>query len=238
MNAELLKLRYLPTPRWTAAFVAAVVVIVGVVLLAVAPTDPDKYVSIPNTTIGLTTAIAAMVFGVWLATLEFSAGTLQRTLTAEPDRNRVLAHKLLVVVVVAAIGGLLVAASAGGLAHLAANRAGIEIDDSDLAGQLFGSVPVWMASAVIGFGFGLLARSPGGGIAVSLVFVLAFDGIISFIPGVQDYTYGQLTADLTNTIGGTGETQNGLAVAIVGTVAWCALIVAPGWVRFLRGDLK
>ena len=238
MNAELLKLRYLPTPRWTAAFVAAVVVVVGVVLLAVAPTDPDKYVSIPNTTIGLTTAIAAMVFGVWLATLEFSAGTLQRTLTAEPDRNRVLAHKLLVVIAVAAIGGLLVAASAGGLAHLAANRAGIEIDDSDLAGQLFGSVPVWIASAVIGFGFGLLTRSPGGGIAVSLVFVLAFDGVISFIPGVKDYTYGQLTADLTNGIGGTGQTQNGLAVALAGTIAWCALILAPGWVRFLRGDLK
>lgn len=238
MNAELLKLRYLPTPRWTAAFVAAVVVIVGVVLLAVAPSDPDKYISIPNTTIGLVTAIAAMVFGVWLATLEFSAGTLQRTLTAEPDRNRVLAHKLLVVIAVATIGGLLVAASAGGLAHLAANRAGIEIDDSDLAGQLFGSVPVWMASSVIGFGFGLLARAPGGGIAISLVFVLAFDGVISFIPGVQDYTYGQLTADLTNNIGGTGETQNGLGLAIIGTAAWCALIVLPGWVRFLRGDLK
>ena len=238
MNAELLKLRYLPTPRWTAAFVAGVVLVVGVVLLAVAPTDPDKYVSIPNSTIGLVTAIAAMVFGVWLATLEFSAGTLQRTLTAEPDRNRVLAHKLLVVIAVAAIGGLLVAASAGGLSHLAADRAGVAIDDGDLAGQMFGSVPVWLSASVIGFGFGLLARSPGGGIAISLVFVLAFDGIISFIPGVQDYTYGQLTGDLTSNIGGSGQTQNGLAVAIVGTVAWCALILAPGWVRFLRGDLK
>ncbi|WP_445152132.1 hypothetical protein [Baekduia sp. Peel2402] len=238
MNAELLKLRYLPTARWTAAFVAGVVLIVGVVLLAVAPKDPNKYISIPETTIGLTTAIAAMVFGVWLATLEFSAGTLQRTLTAEPDRNRVLAHKLVVVITVAAIGGLLVAASAGGLAHLAANRHGVGIDDGDLAGRLFGSVPVWMAGAAIGFGFGLLARAPGGGIAVSLVFVLAFDGIISFIPGVQDYTYGQLTSDLTTNIGGNGQTQNGLAVAIIGTIAWCALIIAPGWVRFLRGDLK
>ena len=131
MNAELLKLRYLPTPRWTAAFVAAVVLIVGVVLLAVAPREPDKYVSIPTTTVGLTTAIAAMIFGVWLATLEFSADTLQRTLTAEPDRNRVLAHKLLVVVAIAVVGGLLVAASAGCLAHLAANRHGVEIDDGE-----------------------------------------------------------------------------------------------------------
>ena len=238
MNAELLKLRYLPTARWTAAFVAGVVVIVGVVLLVVAPSDPDKYVSISNATVGLVTELAAVVFGVWLATLEFSAGTLQRTLTAEPDRKRVLGNKLLLTLAVVAVGGLLVAASAGGLAHLAANRAGVEIDDGDLAGQLFGAVPTWVAGAAVGFGFGLLARSLGGGIAVSLVFLLAFDGIISFIPGVQDYTYGQLSADLSNGIGGTGSTQNGVAVALLGTIAWCALILTPGWVRFLRGDLK
>lgn len=63
MNAELLKLRYLPTPRWTAAFVA-VVLIVGVVLLAVAPSEHDKYVSIPNTTIGLMVVVAASAVSV------------------------------------------------------------------------------------------------------------------------------------------------------------------------------
>jgi len=238
MNAELMKLRYLPTARWTAAFVAAAVLIVGLVLLAVAPSNPDKYVSIPDTTIGLVTSIAAMVFGVWLATLEFGAGTLQRTLTAEPDRKRVLTNKLVLTIAVVAVGGLLVAASAGGLSHLAANRAGVEIDDGDLAGHLFGAIPGWISAAAIGFGFGLLARAFGGGIAVSLVFVLAFDGIVSFIPGAQDYTYGQLSADLANGISGSGETQSGLAVALIGVIVWCAVIITPGWVRFLRGDLK
>ena len=40
MRGEIIKLRYLPTPRWTAAVVAATVVIVGAVLLIVTPEDP------------------------------------------------------------------------------------------------------------------------------------------------------------------------------------------------------
>ena len=105
MNGEIIKLRYLPTPRWTAAVVAATVVIVGAVLLIVSPDDPSKYVTIPNTAVGLVTMLAAAVFGVWVATLEFSAGTLQRTLTAEPDRNRVLTSKLALALAVTAIAG-------------------------------------------------------------------------------------------------------------------------------------
>lgn len=238
MSAELMKLRYLPLPRWTAVLLAAVVVIVGTVLAIIEPSDPAKYVDIPDTTIGLITTLAALVFGVWSATLEFSAGTLQRTLIAEPDRSRVLLSKLLLVLAVTAVGGLLVAAGAGGVAHLAANHAGVAIDDGDLAGRLFGAIPQWISGAAVGFGFGLLSRSLGGGIALGLVFVLAFDGFVSFIPGAQDYTYGQLSQDLSNGITGDGATQNGLAVALVGVLAWCTVIVIPGWLRFLRGDLK
>ena len=238
MNGEIIKLRYLPTPRWTAAVVAATVVIVGAVLLIVSPDDPSKYVTIPNTAVGLVTMLAAAVFGVWVATLEFSAGTLQRTLTAEPDRNRVLTSKLALALVVTAIAGLAVAAAAGGLSNLAANHAGVDIDRGDLAAGLFGQIPEWIADVTIGFGFGLLSRSLGGGIAATLAFVLAVDGIITFIPGVGDYTFGQLSQDLSNGITGTGETVNGLAVAIIGVLAWCLLIVVPGWLRFLRGDLK
>jgi ABC-2 type transport system permease protein len=238
MRAELLKLKYLPFPRWTAAFLVAVVAVMGVALAVTEPGDPGKYVSIPNSSVGLITALTALVFGVWVSTLEFAAGTLQRTLIAEPDRRRVLTSKLVLVIVATAIAGLLVAAAAGGLAHLAANRAGVEIDDGDLAGDLFGAIPTWVSGAVIGYGFGLLGRSLGGGIAASFVFVLAFDGLISFIPGAQDYTWGQLSSDLSAHLGATGETQSGLAASIVGTILWSAAITIPGWIRFTRGDLK
>jgi ABC-2 type transport system permease protein len=238
MNAELAKLRYLPLPRWTAAAIAAATIIVGAALLIVAPDDPAKYVSVPNTAINTVVSLAALVFGVWLATLEFSSGTLQRTLTAEPDRNRVLAAKLAVTVAAAAAGALAAAAAGGGLVQLAANHAGIDIDEGDLAAALFGQAPEAVSAAVVGFGFGLLARSLGGGIALGLVFMLVLDGFLSFVPGAEDYSYGQLSQDLSNNITGIGETVNGLAIALLGVLAWCAIVLAPGWLRFLRGDLK
>jgi hypothetical protein len=88
MRAEIVKVRYLPLPRWTAAAVALVVLIVGAALLVFPPADSDRYVSVPQTAVPLVVTLATLVFGVWLATLEFGAGTLQRTLTAEPVGDR------------------------------------------------------------------------------------------------------------------------------------------------------
>lgn len=238
MKAELAKVRFLPLPRWTAGVIAAAAVIVGIVLFVLELDDPEKYVSVPSAAVGPFAEFGAIVFAVWLATLEFSAGTMQRTLTAQPNRNLVLVDKLVVILAAALVGGVLIAATSGGLSNLAANHAGVSIDNGELAGTMFGSIPSWLSAAAIGFGFGLLTRSIGGGIAAAFIFVLAVDGLISFIPGLGTLSYGQLSHDLTYNIGGLGETEHGLGVAIVGTLAWCAIIVVPGWLRFLRGDLK
>lgn len=152
MKAEFAKVRYLLLPRYTAALVAAVVVITGIVLFVVAPSTPSKYIDIPDATIGTIIEFAAIVFGVWLSTLEFSAGTMQRLLTAEPNRARVLTDKLAVVILATLVGGILVAAAAGGFSHLAATRAHVHIDNARLAGTFFGAIPSWIAGSIIGFG--------------------------------------------------------------------------------------
>jgi ABC-2 type transport system permease protein len=238
VKAELAKVRYLSLPRYTAALVAAAVIITGIVLFVVAPSRPEKYIDIPDAVIATIIQFAAIVFGVWLSTLEFSAGTMQRTLTAEPNRSRVLSDKLVVVILVTLVAGLLVAAAAGGFSHLAATRADVHIDNGRLAGTFFGAIPSWIAGGIVGFGAGLLTRSLGGGIAVALIFVLAFDGVVSFIPPLKHLAYGQLTTDMTDQTGGVGNPYNGLGVAILGTIIWCLILVVPGWLRFLRGDLK
>ena len=56
--------------------------------------------------------------------------------------------------------------------------------------------------------------------------MLVLDGFISFIPGAADYSYGQLSQDLSNNITGYGETVNGLAVALLGIA------------RLVRGDRR
>lgn len=95
-----------------------------------------------------------------------------------------------------------------------------------------------IAAGAIGFAFGLLTMSLGGGIAVGIIFILVFDGFLSFIPGAEDYSYGQLSRDLSNGITGVGETQNGLVAASVGTILWCLVLIAPDWIRFRNSDLK
>ena len=214
MSGEIAKLRYLALPRWTAGAVLGVALVVGAALLAFPPGDPDKYADVPAFAVGTAFAIAAIVFAVWVATLEFGAGTLQRTLTAEPDRNRVLGAKLICALVATAVVGLAAAATSGGLSDIASSTAGVDIDKGDLAAQVFSQVPAGLAFAAVGFGFGLLTRSMGGGITLALALAFILDGIIAFIPGLENVGFGRLTHDLTAGLSGTGDVKNGLAASI------------------------
>ena len=137
-----------------------------------------------------------------------ASGTLQRTLTAEPDRNRVLDQQAGRHAGRRGRSGRWPSPRpAGGLTQLAATHAGIDIDDGDLAAALFGAASrSGSPAAAVGFGFGLhrpIARRRhrrSGWCSCS-----PFDGFISFIPGAEDYSYGQLTQDLGNNITGAGR---------------------------------
>ena len=238
MSGEIAKLRYLALPRWTAGSLFAVMLIVGAALLVFPPGDVAKYATTPAFALGMVIGIAATVFAVWSASVEFSSGTLQRTLTAEPIRSRVLAAKLACVLAGTAIVGLGAAAAGAGLSEIAASSAGAAIDDGDLAKQLFSQVPSALAFAGIGFGFGLLTRSMGGGITLALALAYIADGIIGFIPGLENIGFGRLAHDLTSGLSGQGETVHSVGAAAFGTVVWVAIVMVPGWLRFTRGDLK
>lgn len=237
MSGEIAKLRYLALPRWTAGVVLAVVLVVGAALLIFPPSKADDFATIPAFAVGTVFGIAAIVFAVWAASLEFSAGTLQRTLTAEPNRHRVLGFKLTGALLGTAVVALAAAAASAGLAEIAASHANAALDNGDLAQQVFSTVPSALAYAGVGFGFGLLTRSMGGGITLALALAFVLDGILGFVPGLEDVGFGRLTHDLTGGLAG-DETQIGLVPALLGSVAWVAVVMIPGWLRFVRGDLK
>ena len=239
MRVEFVKLWYIPLPRWIFAAVLVASIGVGGALIIWSPDSADSYRSVVSVVVSLVATFGATVLGVWSSTLEFSAGTLQRTLTAESDRNRVLFRKL-VVLLVATVGLAVVgAATAGGLTDYATSRAGVFIDSGHLARLLFGGVFDVLAAAVVGFGFGLITRSIGGGITFALAFTWVVNGALGIVPGIDRITFSTLAADMnTHITGDTGETKNTLAVAIIGVIAWLLVIVVPGWLRFTRGDLK
>lgn len=130
------------------------------------------------------------------------------------------------------------AATSGGLADLASSRAGVGIDRGDLARAMFGTVPSGVATVIVGFAFALLTRSMGGGIAVAAAFIFVLDGLLGFIPGVKHLTFGTLSQDLTSGISGIGDTYYPIGGALLGVVVWLVILLLPGWVMFVRGDLK
>jgi ABC-2 type transport system permease protein len=238
VSAELAKLRYLHLPRWTAAGVLAVAIAVGLALLIFPPGDPGKYASTSSFAMNITLTIAAIVFGVWIATLEFASGTWQRTLTAEPDRSAVLLAKLTVLLLGLVGLGLVAVGATIGLSDLAAARAGADVDQGDVARQVAAVLPPAIAAGVVGFGFGLLAGSMGGGIAVAFAFVFVLDGFLTQIPGLGDWTFGTVTSDIQAKIAGSGTAEHALLPSLLVALAWALAILAPGWWRLLRQDLK
>ena len=238
-NAEIAKCRYLPLPRWTALAVMAGAVIAGAAMIVFQPKDASNYANIPAAVVDISVIIAGIVFGVWIAALEFSANTMQRTLTAEPDRNRVLFSKLVVLVVAALVVAAAAAATAGGLAHLGVIRAGGKENAGDIAQAMFAVLPDALAAALIGFGFGLLGRSMGGGVTLALAFRFVLSGILSLVPGLKKVSFDQASADLTTALSGQhGATTHNGGTALLIVAVWLIVIILPAWFMFLRADLK
>jgi ABC-2 type transport system permease protein len=238
LRAEIAKARYLPLPRWTVGAVMLAAVITGAALIVFHPHNPNNYLDISSTALNQVLDIAVMVFGVWVAALEFGSGTLQRTLTAEPDRNRVLTAKISVVLIGSAVVGASAAATVGGLTHLAVIRADAPVAAGDLARAVFAVVPDAVFAAAIGFGFGLLARSMGGGITLALAFLYVISGVLSFVPGLKNLSYGQASTDLVSGIADRGNTVHSVGIALLIMLVWTIIIVIPGWLLFLRADQK
>jgi ABC-2 type transport system permease protein len=238
VSAELAKLRYLDLPRWTGAAVLAGAIAIGLGLLIVPPDNPAKYAETPSTAMSIVLTISAVVFGVWLATLEAASGTWQRTLTAQPDRNAVLFSKLVVLLIGLVILGVIALGTTIGLSEVAAARANADIDQGVVARQVAAVLPQAVSAGLVGFGFGLLSGSIGGGIAMAFAFVFVLDGFITQIPVVGEYAYGTVVGDLRAAVAGTDTAEHGLGVALVAALAWSVVALAPGWIRLLRSDLK
>ena len=241
MNAELLKMRLMALPRWTVVALLLAVVATGVLLDIFPRDDAEGFLGVMSTVARDATEIAAILLGAWAATVEFSAGTLQRTLTAQADRSRVLVAKLVVLVLAVAALGLAVAAAGAGLVEVAASQNGVDLDEGEVARVMFAGVPAPIAVAVIAFGLGLLTRSLGGAITLTLAFIFVLSGFMGLLPSLERIMYSTFESELTAHLAGQvdpGADVHPLPVAALGVVVWAVVLLVPGWFRFLLDDLK
>lgn len=202
LHAEWTKLRTLTSTWWllaaiTAATVAAGAAATGALSAEHCPPpgscDPD-HVRTALTGLWIGQSIVA-VLGVLMAANEYATGTIHTTLTAIPDRLRVLTAKAVLLAgittaaAVPAVGGSLLAARSilptGGhkLAH-----PGISLTDGATARAAIGAVLYLVAIALLSLGLAFLLRDTAGALTTALGLLYVFPLIAGFVnsPTWQD----------------------------------------------------
>lgn len=241
MRAELLKIRSMPTPRWTAA--ALVVFLLGG-LIATIIWGPGEENLVLDTAIGLPTSVASLVFGSWIAGVEFGQNTLRRVFGADPRRVRMVLVKLAVLLLCVA-GATVLLTALGALLYSLASSGHDRTIEFDGALRGAAAIGVFnLAWAVTAFSLTLMTRSMAGGTIISFAFLFVIDGLTSVIPTVGDYSLGIVLADIDLAIRGESEgifavtATNDTAVAAVVLAGWLAAFLAAGAIRTKSSEVK
>ena len=232
MRAELLKMRTLPTPRWTA--IGALATLALTIIICVLTGVGEEEVS---TGLGadLPSAVAAIILGVWIVGVDYGQGTMRRTLTAEPRRGRVIGAKLAVALLAALVLTVVIYAIAAATLPAIASAHSESLSVPDVARMGLAAIIGNLPAAAFGVGVGFITRSMAGGITIALVFSFVVDSALSAIPHVGDYTFQSASFDIWEAITGADGDHNILRAAVV-LAAWTAAFVGAGAVRFLRSD--
>jgi len=240
MQAELLKIRSMPTPLWCgAAVLVAFVIGLAVTFVWGAGRDLDS-----TALIAFPTAIAAIVIGVWVFGVEYGQNTMRRTLTADPDRRRLILAKLVTVLLVVAAVTVALYLLALPLYGLANSGHDFAFDTGDLLREAAGAVFNNLIYALVGAAFAMITASMAGGMTAALVFIFVLDGMLSLVPKVGDFTFGLAVADVGRWISGSAvEGLNAGAghstpVAALIVAGWLAVLLALGVNRLLSSDVK
>lgn len=232
MRAELLKLRSMPTPRWTivGALAALAVTIVISIIYGVGTDDAALGLGAE-----LPSAVAVIVIASWVVGVEYGQHTMRRSLTAEPRRMRLLIQKLVTAVVVAVVVtvGIYLVAAATLPAIASAHDQDLTLEHvarSGLAALISNS-----AFAIIAASFSFLARSMAGGVTIALVYGFMLDPTLSLIPKVGDFTGSAASMEIYDALVNNPGDHNLMRAAAL-LLGWVALFAVAGALRFTRSD--
>ncbi len=241
MRTELIKVRSLPTPRWT-AFALLLCFVAGAAGTAAWGVGED------NLSLGMAVNfplwVASLVFGVWMVGVEFGQDTMRRALAADPRRLRLIFTKLGVVVAVVTIATVLLNFFGAWIYDLAGAGHEYPVDGELALKSAVAALVGNLVAAIIGMGLTLATRSMAGGLTITLVFIFVLDSALSFIPKAGDYTLGSASGDLAVAISGSADANFGEAatlgpaVAALVTAAWIVAVFGAGIARTLKTDVK
>jgi len=185
--------------------------------------------------------MAIIVLGALVISAEYSTGGIRTTLTAVPQRLRLLFAKALVLAVMAFVAGVITMFPSFWLGQrvLATADAGIEVSLSDpnvLRAVLGGALYV-AACGMLGFALGALLRHTAGAITVAIGIVFVLPIVSNFLPGTWGENVGKVLnagGAITNTrhIDGQLDPWAGYAVFSL----WWIILLALAAVLMRRRD--
>ncbi|MBK5233616.1 MAG: hypothetical protein JJE13_11630 [Thermoleophilia bacterium] len=241
MRAEFLKIRSMPTPMWCliGLLICFVLGFAGVIWLG-----PGEDGGATGLAIEIPTAIASIIFGVWMFGVEFGQNTLRQALTADPRRGRLILVKLLVTLLCVALVTALLFLLSLPLYDLAASGHEGSIGADALAHIALAAIVLNVVYATVGFAFALIAASMAGGITLALIFLFVIDTVTSIVSWTNDYAMGPALSAITDNIRPFGTDFLGDAVTnvtahdVIVVIAWLVVLIGLGSLRFIRSEVK
>jgi ABC-type transport system involved in multi-copper enzyme maturation permease subunit len=139
-----------------------------------------------TTMAGLTLGqLAIAVLGVLVVTTEYSTGGIKTTLTAVPNRMRVLAAKGVVFAIIATVVGMITSfisffAAAPIWSHY---NIAVHLNDPGVLRAVIGSGLYVLASGMFGFALGAVIRHTAGAITAAVGLLLVVPPLTQLLPG-------------------------------------------------------
>ena len=183
LRSEFTKIRSVRSTRW--ALLAIIPLTVGLGAIATygqTKADPAPYFDPTAWSLGgvwLTELLIGMV-GTLVITSEYSTGMIRTSLTALPQRGRLIAAKAVVLAAGAFVTGLIasLAAFSVGQAILSSHQIGTTIGHLDVLRAVVGAALYLTVGALLALGIGLLIRHSAGAVSamVAVLFLLPITG--------------------------------------------------------------
>ncbi|HEY1485565.1 MAG TPA: ABC transporter permease subunit [Micromonosporaceae bacterium] len=184
--------------------------------------------------------LAFVVLGALTITTEYSTGGIKATLTAVPERLRVLFSKAVVLAIVSLVVGLItafvsffVAMPFWNVHHLEAH-----LGDPGVLRAVIGGGLYLFASAMFGFALGAIVRHTAGAITGGIALLLVVAPLLNLLPGSWGHTiYKYFTSNAGGQIITTVQDPKLLtpwAGYITMTVWWVVPLIVGAWLMKRR----
>lgn len=204
----------------------------------------DQWDAVRNGFLGLTMGqIALVVFGVLLASAEYSTGTIRASLTAVPARGRFLAAKLAVsALVAAAVSAVIVLGSFVG-AQTALGEHGVSIGDPGVLPAVVGAWLYLTVLCVFAAAVAMVLRSTAASLGILIPVLFLNSQGLGHAPGIREvaqYLPDQAGLVLMQSVdrasAGVFARSYGYGGALVILLAWCAAATGGAYLLLRRRD--